>query len=154
MSTFKSAYQCKSLEEFVQEHYRIKFNEGKRGITIADLKWVADQHEIKYKSSLRRDELFDLLEENHITPMDLYSYFPNAIGVTNYDYRQRFNVNTNEFQKLKRRNFLEIIGRDRVRMYGSSVYYPIYSAEQFFNMTREKIDEALATKTPRKKPVA
>lgn len=38
-------------------------------------------------------------------------------------------------------------------MYGRYAYVPVYSVAQFFNMTREQIDEVLATKVPRKKTV-
>ncbi len=154
MYTFKSAYECESLEEFVREQYRIKFNKGKRGISVDALKWVADQHQIQYKSNIKRDELFDLLEENNITPMDLFNYFPHSMGVIHYDYMERFNVTKSEFQKLKRREFFEIVDYDRVRIYGGYAEVPVFSAEQFFTMTREKIDEALATKVPRKKKSA
>lgn len=155
MHTFKSAHECESLEEFVQEHYRIKFNKGKRGLAVADLKWVADHKGIEYKSNITRDELFDLLEKHGVTPMYLFKNFPESMGVIHYDYIERFNVTKNEFQKLKRRNFFEVVNHDEVRMYGKYAYVPIFSAEQFFSMTREKIDEALATKVLRKqKPTA
>ena len=76
MHTFKSAHECENLEEFVNEHYRLKFNKGKRGIGVVDLKWVADHKGIEYKSNITRDELFDLLEKHGVTPMYLFKNFP------------------------------------------------------------------------------
>lgn len=115
MHTFKSAHECESLEDFVKEHYRIKFNKGRRGISLDNLKDLADGRNLKYKSNITRDE----------------------------------------FAKLKRRDFFEVVAYDEVQMYGKYVSVPLYSAEQFFNMTREKIDEALDAKVPRKqKPTA
>lgn len=155
MHTFKSAHECENLEEFVKEHYRIKFNKGRRGISLDDLKDLADGHNLKYKSNITRDELFNLLEDKGLTPMDFFREFPYEMGVIHFDYIERFNVTKNEFAKLKRRDFFEVVAYDEVRMYGKYVSVPLYSAEQFFSMTREKIDEVLATKVPRKqKPTA
>lgn len=151
MSTFKSAYECQNLEEFVNGVYRVKFDQGKIGISVNELKTLADQRGVKYKSNVLRDELFDLLLTDGLTPLDFYKEFPNDFGVIYHDYIQRFNVTKSEFDKLKRRDFLKVVNYTSVKLYGRYVGVPVFSAGQFFDMTREKIDEALATKVPRKK---
>ena len=151
MRTFKSACECESLEEFVSEHYRLKFDKGRRGLSVAALKWMADQRDIKYPSTIKREELFDLLEEHGVTPIELFREFPESMGVIHFDYVQKFGVTKSEFEKLKRREFFKIIDYDRVKLYGQYVEVPVFCAQQFFSMTREKIDEALATKVLHKK---
>lgn len=149
--SFKSAYECGSLEEFVLERCRIKFEKGRRGILKEDLRKIAEDRNIKLKSSLSRDEMFDTLFENGVTAMDLYELHKNHFYVKAFDYYERFDLTKSEMDRLKRRDFFEIVGYDLVDLYGRCVRVPQYSPEQFFNVTREDIDEALKSKVKKKK---
>lgn len=140
MGIFKAAHEYDSLESFMADRYDLKFNKGKNGIDKIDLgNWLAELN-IEFKKSATRDQMFELLFEQGITPMDCYERFHQYFAVIKNDYVERFKLTDSEYNRLKRTKFFKEVSRiessSRNGMIG-------YDAKQFFEMTEEQLRAAI-----------
>lgn len=140
MGGFKPAHQYDSLINFMKDRYKSKFNRGKGGITAIELKEFLTELNIPFNKSASRDKLFELLFENNVTLIQLYERFPRHYGVIKSDYVERFNLNDNEYNRLKKTGFLKKVGAIPT---SSGGYMAAFDAKQFFEMSEDELRAAI-----------
>ena len=131
----KQAYEFDSLQEFMTEHYR--FKNSKVGLTKKNLFWLLKQRNITYHYSMTRDELFDLLIQDGMTPLDFY--FEKIFCASPSDYVNRFNLSNDDFKKLKDSGVLKLIFETYTYKDNKRYVNHFFSLKQFFELTETDI---------------
>ena len=140
MRVFKCAFEYDSLIDFMKDRYNAKFNKGKGGITVIELKEFLTELSIPFNKSASRDKLFELLFEKNVTLIQLYERFPHHYGVIKSDYVERFNLTDNEYNRLKRTGFLKVVGTIQMR---NGSHITAFDAKQFFEMNEDQLRAAI-----------
>lgn len=148
MGIFKAAHEYDSLESFMADRYDLKFNKGKNGIDKIDLgNWLAELN-IEFKKTATRDQMFELLFKQGITPMNCYERFPEYFVVIKNDYVERFNITDSEYTRLKRTKFLKEVSK--VESSYAKNGMTGFCAKQFFEMTEELLRAAITPENKEK----
>lgn len=124
----------------MKDRYNAKFNKGKGGITVIELKEFLTELSIPFNKSASRDKLFELLFEKNVTLIQLYERFPHHYGVIKSDYVERFNLTDNEYNRLKRTGFLKVVGTIQMR---NGSHITAFDAKQFFEMNEDQLRAAI-----------
>lgn len=136
MAVFKAAHQYSNLEAFLKDRY-IFIN----GIYKDDLvKWL-NELDIPFKKTINKSEMMDLLITNGMDLMDFYNRFPSNYCVIKSDYIEKFGLSNSDYEKLKRRGFLQEVARIESSYSKNGIIG--FSAKQFFEMTDEALKEAI-----------
>lgn len=138
------AYKCESLEEFVT--YRVYDD---RSISVNMMKEVLKNLGIKYKSSARWIDLFNLLKEKEVNAMCFYQHFPKHFCVIKNDFIERFNLTDREYNFLKKNDILKEVTKIP-SSHSSSQHLSGFCVEQFFTVTEEELKSQVPPKDLKK----
>lgn len=116
----------------MEENYRLK-----DGLTKKNLFWLLKQQAIEYHYSMKRDELFDLLIDNGMKPLDFY--FETIFCASMFDYMNCFNLTKDEFIKLNNSGILKTIYIKEVMKNKQRFVVPYFSLKQFFELTEDEV---------------
>lgn len=65
------------------------------------------------------------------------------MGVSGYNFQQKFGITRNDVTKLAEIGFLQVTGMEPFRAYGKQWYARLYSVWQYFSLTRQDIQKQL-----------
>ena len=90
-------------------------------------------------SKLSKAQLFDRLVE--LCGNTVYTMFP--VGVSSFSFQLRFGITHKDVLKLAKAGVITVTGERKFRKYGKYLYAKLYSAFDYFRLTREEIQKAL-----------